>query len=191
MNINKEKVVIDNKEITTKARESLSNQWNLAIGTFFVFLLISGLGNEVSLLIGGAMQLGASIFALNIARGKKAEFSQLFDGFKNFANSLVANLLMIVFILLWMLLLIIPGIIAAIAYSQTFFIMADDKKISGSDAIKKSKQMMMGHKGKYFMLCLRFSGWFILSILTLGIGFLWLVPYVSVSMANFYDAVKK
>lgn len=191
MNINKEKVMIDNKEIMSKARESLSTQWNLAIGTFFIFLLISGMSSEVSLIIGGAMQLGASIVALNIARGKKAEFSQLFDGFKNFANSLVANLLMIVFILLWMLLLIIPGIIAAIAYSQTFFIMADDKKISGSDAIKKSKKMMMGNKGKYFMLCLRFSGWFILSILTLGIGFLWLVPYVSVSMANFYDAVKK
>lgn len=180
-----------NSELTSKARESLSNNWGLAVGTFFVFTMINSIGNEVSLIIGGAMQLGASIFALNIARGKKAEFSQLFDGFKNFANSLVANLLMILFILLWMLLLIIPGIIAAIAYSQTFFILADDKKISGSDAIKKSKQMMKGYKGKYFMLCLRFTGWFLLSILTLGIGFLWFVPYVSVSFANFYDDIKK
>lgn len=181
----------ENRELTSKARQSLSANWGLAVGAFFIFMMINSIGNEVSLIIGGAMQLGASIVALNFARGKKVELSQLFDGFKNFANSLVAYLLMTLFILLWSLLLIIPGIIAAIAYSQTFFILADDKKISGSDALKKSREMMKGYKGKYFMLCLRFTGWFLLSILTLGIGFLWFVPYVSVSFANFYDDIKK
>lgn len=180
-----------NKVLMDNARKSLSGKWDVAVVTFFVFMLIGALGNEVSLIIGGAMQLGITIFSLNLARGKKVEFAQLFDGFRNFVNSLVAYLWSMLFIILWALLLIIPGIIAAIAYSQTFFIMADDKKIGGREAVAKSKQMMLGQKGKYFTLCLRFTGWFVLSLLTLGIGFLWLMPYISVTLANFYDDIKK
>jgi uncharacterized membrane protein len=97
---------------------------------------------------------------------------------------------MILFILLWTLLLIIPGIIAAISYSMTFYILADDNSIGAMDAIDKSKKMMDGYKWKYFCLGLRFLGWALLCILTLGIGFLWLMPYMQVSMAKFYDDVK-
>jgi uncharacterized membrane protein len=98
--------------------------------------------------------------------------------------------LMLVFTLLWMLLLIIPGIIAAISYSLTFYIIADDDTIKPMEAIDKSKQMMDGYKWKYFFLALRFLGWALLCILTLGIGFLWLIPYVQVTFAKFYDDVK-
>lgn len=136
------------------------------------------------------MQMGLSRFSLNLARRQKAEIDQLFDGFKNFTNTLVAYLLMVLYVILWALLLIIPGIIAAIGYSQTFFILSDNPKISGQDALKKSKELMKGYKWKYFCLCLRFFGWFLLSILTLGIGFLFLVPYANVSFAHFYDDVK-
>jgi uncharacterized membrane protein len=97
---------------------------------------------------------------------------------------------MILFILLWTLLLIIPGIIAAISYSMTFYILADDNSIGAMDAIDKSKKMMDGYKWKCFCLGLRFLGWALLCILTLGIGFLWLMPYMQVSMAKFYDDVK-
>ena len=97
---------------------------------------------------------------------------------------------MAVFILLWMLLLIIPGIIAALAYSQTFYILAEDESIGAMDALKKSKEMMNGYKWKYFCLSLRFLGWVLLCILTLGIGFLWLAPYVEVSYAHFYEELK-
>lgn len=180
-----------NKILMSKARMSLSDKWGLAVGTNFVFFMISGIGNEVSIVIGGPLQLGLSIFSLNLARGKKADFSQLFDGFKDFGNALLAFILMTAFVLLWALLLIIPGIIAAIAYSQTFFILADNKGLAGNEALKQSKAMMDGHKWRYFCLCLRFTGWFILSILTLGIGFLWLGPYFNVSLANFYDDLKK
>lgn len=186
-------MVTENREFTLRARNTLAGKWPLAIGTFFVYGLIEGITSQVALnlIIGGAMQLGISIFALNLVRGKKAEFSQLFDGFSNFANALVAYLLSALFIFLWTLLLIIPGIIAAMAYSQTFYILVDNKELSGLDAIRKSKEMMQGHKMRYFMLCLRFVGWFILSILTLGIGLLWLIPYATVSFAHFYDDLKQ
>jgi uncharacterized membrane protein len=68
--------------------------------------------------------------------------------------------------------------------------LADDNSIKAMEAIDKSKKMMDGYKWKYFCLGLRFLGWALLCILTLGIGFLWLMPYMQVSMAKFYDDVK-
>ena len=58
------------------------------------------------------------------------------------------------------------------------------------DALRKSKEMMDGYKWKYFCLGLRFIGWALLCVLTLGIGILWLSPYVQVSYAKFYEDVK-
>jgi uncharacterized membrane protein len=96
----------------------------------------------------------------------------------------------LIFVLLWTLLLIIPGIIMAIAYSQTFYIIADDKNITPMDAIRKSVRLMNGYKGKYFLFCLRFLGWAILCLFTLGIGFLFLIPYMRVCFAKFYEDIK-
>ena len=96
---------------------------------------------------------------------------------------------MLLYVLLWTLLLIIPGIIAALGYSMTYYILADDPLLKPQDALKKSKTMMNGHKTKLFYLCLRFFLLALLCILTLGIGFFWLIPYVHVTMAKFYDDI--
>lgn len=180
-----------------QAREALAGKWNLAIGTSFVYFLISiiinsfkNIGSLISLLVSGPFLLGICIFFLTLSRGKEPQLEQIFQGFKRFGKSLVAYLLMTMFTILWMLLLIVPGIIAALSYSQTFFILVDDENISAGDAIKKSKKMMYGYKWKLFCLGLRFLGWAVLSILTLGIGFLWLFPYIQVSLAKFYDDIK-
>ncbi|MBV1888515.1 MAG: DUF975 family protein, partial [Urechidicola sp.] len=85
----------------------------------------------------------------------------------------------------------IPGIIAALSYSMTFFIIADDESIKPMDAIDESKRMMDGHKWKLFEMYIRFFGWSVLCLLTLGIGFLWFIPYMHVSLAKFYDDLKK
>ena len=135
--------------------------------------------------------MGATIFSLNISRNHDARFEQLFDGFKiNFGKAIGTYLLMVVFIFLWTLLLIIPGIIAAISYSMSFFILAEDENIAPMDAIDKSKRMMYGYKWKYFGLGLRLFGLALLCILTLGIGFLWLIPYANICNAKFYDDIK-
>ncbi|MFA5745097.1 MAG: DUF975 family protein [Candidatus Paceibacterota bacterium] len=190
-------ISIDNAVLMRQAREALAGKWRLAVGTFAVYLLIHialasarGLGSLASILVSGPFALGLAIFSLSISRNKEARMEQLFEGFKRFGKALLAYVLMVVFILLWALLLIIPGIIAALSYSLTFFILTDDKTISARDALKKSKKMMLGYKWKFFCLELRFIGWGLLSILTLGIGFLWLVPYMQVSVAKFYDALK-
>ncbi len=85
----------------------------------------------------------------------------------------------------------IPGIVAALSYSQAFYILAENPGIGALEAIRISKRMMYGYKGKLFLLYLSFIGWAILSALTLGIGYLWLIPYVSTTLANFYEEVKR
>jgi uncharacterized membrane protein len=179
------------------AKESLKGKWGLAIGTFVVYMLLATgpqiipiAGSIGSLIILGPLTLGLAVFSLSISRNQDAKLEQIFQGFKNFGNALGAYLLICLFTFLWMLLLIIPGIIAAISYSMTFYILAEDNSIEPIEAIKKSKKMMAGYKWKYFCLCLRFIGWALLCILTLGIGFLWLMPYIQVSIAKFYDDVK-
>lgn len=180
-----------NQQLMQDARGRLTGNWETPIVSYLIAGLISGIGGPVGLIIGGPMQFGVSVFSLRFAKGKKAEVDQIFDGFRmRVTESIVAYLLMLLYIFLWSLLLIIPGIIAAIAYSQTFFILADDDKVSGTKALARSQKMMSGNKAKFFGLCLRFTGWFILCLFTFGIGFLWLVPYMQVSFANFYDDIK-
>lgn len=135
--------------------------------------------------------LGWSIIYLRLVReSQKPRIETLFEGFNNFKSAFVLNLLIGVFVFLWSLLFIIPGIIAGISYSQAFFILVDEPEIGAYEAIKKSKQMMMGKKGKYFMLSLSFLGWALLCVVTLGIGFLWLAPYMQTTFAQFYQDIK-
>ena len=179
------------------ARQSLAGNWGLAMGGFVIYGLativlqvIPILGPIVCLFITGPLMGGLAIFFLAISRKQEAKIDQLFQGFNNFGKFLGAYWLMILFIFLWSLLLFIPGIIAAYGYSLIFFILADEPSIGISEALKKSKAMMMGNKWKYFCLSLRFFGWLILSVFSFGIGFLWLFPYIQVSFAKFYDDLK-
>lgn len=187
----------ENAILMKMARESLKGKWGLAIGASLVyFLLVAGVqmiprvGWIGSLLITGPMILGLTVFFLALSRNQDAKLEQLFEGFNNFGNSLAAYLLISIFVFLWMLLLIVPGIIAALSYAMVFYIMADDKSIGATEAISRSKKMMDGYKWKLFCLKLRFLGWVLLSILTFGIGFIWLAPYVNTSIAKFYDDIK-
>jgi uncharacterized membrane protein len=181
-----------NKELMKQAREVLQGNWGLAIGAFLIYGVVAGAASYagISIIVGGPLLLGLIIFSLSLSRKKEAKIEQLFEGFKQFGQSLAAYLLVAIFTFLWMLLLIIPGIIAALAYSQTMYIIADDPKIGASDAIKKSKELMRGKKWKYFCLEFRFFWWTLLAILTFGIGFLWLIPYMQISFVKFYEDVK-
>lgn len=187
----------DNISLMKSARESLNGKWGLAIGTFLIYMIFTSLPGTarssisvISLIIAGPFALGAAIFSLSISRGKEARIEQIFKGFERFTTALGAYLLMLLYVLLWTLLLVIPGIIAALGYSMTFYILADDESIKAEDALNKSKLMMEGHKLKLFYLCLRFFLLALLCILTLGIGFLWLIPYINITTAKFYDDIK-
>ena len=163
-----------NRDIMTSARAQLRGKWDIAVGVSLIYLVITVALNAIpvlgwiaGILIAGPLFLGMTIFFLALARDEDVKTGQLFEGFSSFTDALLTYLLICLFILLWLLLLIIPGIMAAYSYSVTFYIMADNKDINGLDAIKKSKSMMYGNRWKLFCLGYRFIGWMLLCILTL------------------------
>lgn len=187
----------ENKVLMQQARETLNGKWGVAVGGVAIYSviviaidLVPVIGPLANLFIAGPLAGGMVIFSLALSRNQEAKFEQLLEGFNDFFKYVVAYWCIVLLILLWSLLLIVPGIIAAISYALTFFILADDSSISVGEALKKSKAMMMGNKWKYFCLGWRFFGWMLLCIPTLGLGFLWLAPYMQVSLAKFYDDLK-
>lgn len=110
--------------------------------------------------------------------------------FTDYVRNAVSILLVYVYTALWTLLFIVPGIIKGLAYSLTPFIVKDNPQLSPNQAINLSMKMMKGHKFDLFYLYLSFIGWIFLAILTLGIGLLWVIPYMQTSMAAFYLDVK-
>lgn len=191
------KLIKKNSELRKISRQQLKGKWGIAILLCFIFSLITGLlggipifGSIISIIIAGPLTFGLISCFLKLVRNDEFRFENLFDGFKNFASSFLLMLLIGIFIFLWSLLLIIPGIIAAYRYSMAFYILNDNPKMGAMDALRESKKMMVGYKGKLFFLSLSFIGWTILSVLTLGIGFLWLIPYMNTTTANFYQNLK-
>jgi uncharacterized membrane protein len=187
-----------NKIIVNEALEALKGKWKLVIKVTAIFFIISLitrfiplLGPIVSLIIAGPIALGMASFYLSISRKQNATLEQVFEGFNTWVRGLKAYLLVLVYTILWTLLFIIPGFIAIFAYSQTYYILTEDKNIGVNEAIKKSRAIMKGNKWKLFLLMLRFIGWGILCIFTLGIGLLWLIPYMNTASARFYDSIKE
>ena len=150
----------------------------------------NGLGSLVSFVLSGPITLGVTCYFLKLIRNEKPFIENMFSGFKFFIQSFVLNFLISIFTILWTLLFIVPGIIAILRYSMSYYIMMDNTDISAFEALERSKLMMVGFKFKLFSLWCSYIGWFILGILTLGIGFLWIVPYYQTAKANFYQDLK-
>ena len=94
------------------------------------------------------------------------------------------------FVLLWSLLLLIPGIVKSYAYEMIYYIKADHPEYDWRACLKESQKMMKGHKGELFMLDLSFLGWYLVGALCLGIGDLWVIPYHEAAKAQFYLNLK-
>lgn len=186
-----------NSEFCNEATDSLSRQWGMAVIATLVYSLLSGLTNQIPIVGWGIsilllpIEYGMAILFLNNFRGESINVGTLFDGFKDYGRILGTLLLTLVYTLLWSLLLIVPGIIKTFSYSMTCYILKDQPELSFNAAIERSMAMMHGHKMQLFMLYLGFIGWFILSLLTLGIGFLWLIPYVNAAQTAFYLDLKR
>ena len=143
----------------------------------------------VMLCVGSAIELGYSRFNINIIDSKEAKIEQLFSYFKHWSVAIIAKLLQALYVFLWTLLFIIPGIIAGYSYSMTPYILAENPEMSAKDAIARSKELMQGHKWELFCLNFSFIGWDILCVLTLGILIIWINPYKHAALAAFYRSL--
>jgi len=141
-------------------------------------------------ILGSIVGVGYSKFNLDLLdRWAEPEIGTLFGYFKHWKTAVAANLLQTLYVILWSLLLVIPGIIARYSYAMTNYILAENPELTASEAIAQSKQMMSGNRWRLFCLQFSFIGWDLLCGLTFGIGNLWLVPYKQTATAAFYREV--
>ena len=155
------------------------------------FILIAALIFVVAyFILGSVIAVGYARFNLNLVDNQREpEIARLFGYFPQWKTAAAAKLLRALYVFLGTLLLVIPGIIASYSYAMTDYILAEHPERTASEAIELSKRMMTGNRWRLFCLEISFSGWAILSALTLGIGELWLVPYKQAAKAAFYREV--
>lgn len=187
-------------ELRAEAREALKGMWGSSAVMVFVYeVLVSAASVAIGNVTHGsgsvlaAMALAPMAYALNIAflrllRKNPQELGYLFQEFNS--RVYLTSLLTTAYTLLWFMLLIIPGIIKGYSYSMTYYVLEDNPDLSGDKAIEESMRLMDGHKWELFCLHLSFIGWALLCILTLGIGILWLIPYMNTAQAAFYENLK-
>lgn len=197
-----------NSEYKNMALQSLEGNWaKAAVASLITFIVMEAIGSgpsffmqptPPSMIWQGLVPIlllpiswGLMVFFLRIIRQEDTAYSRLFDGFHQYGRILWAELLKGIYVFLWTLLLVIPGIIKTYSYAMTDFILKDNPDMNGEQAICESMRIMQGHKMQLFLLDLSMIGWVILSCLTAGIGFLFLVPYVYSAHAHFYEELKE
>ena len=193
--------MLPNKELRRMARAQLgssifSNYWLMMLVACLigsVIVSITSFFPVLTLIVIGPVSFGLARLSANRAKGKEQiEFGDLFSGFsENFANSCILGLLSTIFIFLWSLLFLIPGIVKSYSYSMAYYIQQDDPSKDWRTALNESRAMMRGYKGKLFLLDLSFIGWYILGALCFGIGILFVAPYVTMARTNFYFSLKQ
>lgn len=174
--------------INSEQMETLKNiEWMRPFLTGFISYAV--IASLITFVIGGVVELGCCSFFLNQHDRKPHGIRDLFAHFgSNFGGGFCLRLLRNIYIALWSLLLIIPGIVKSYSYAMAPYIMAEHPEYGANQCISMSKEMMKGHKFDLFCLELSFLGWTILSALSLGIGFLFLTPYQEAARAAFYRA---
>ena len=186
-------------EIKEIAKQRFYGKYWLCVGVnvLVVFIVGSAAGASAgigSLLLTGPLTIGLNAFCLSIFRGSDegASLDAVFDkGFSNFGRKLGGYLWMQLFTFLWSLLFVVPGIVKALSYAMTPYILTDCPNVPAQDALKLSMRMMKGHKWELFVFYLSFLGWGVLNALTLGLlGVFFLAPYQSNALAGYYDELK-
>ncbi len=183
-----------NKKVKAKAKAALKGNWFGAILVFLLFVLLTALldASGIGVIFSGVIAFGYAAFCLELIKTKKAKPGAFFSGmFKRFFKRWGAGLLMGLYTCLWSLLFLIPGIVKYYAYAMTPYIMMEKPDMGINDAITKSRQIMKGRKWHLFWLDVSFTGWMLLSILTLGLALVYVWPYYNAARAAFYKEIKK
>ena len=132
---------------------------------------------------------GFILFLLNTIRGTGACLGNLLDGFGFFFKIILLSIVESVFIALWSLLLVFPGIIASYRYRMAIYLLVDDPGRGVMECLRISKEMMKGHKWELFVLDLSFIGWNLLAMLPV-IGWavqIWTMPYINLTYALYFE----
>lgn len=170
------------------AKQNFSKVWLMSSVATLLYSLLNS-ATQSFLIFTGPFAYGYADYIRQTIQRENTDLNPLISGFNRFVETMVAGLLYLLIICIGFYLLIVPGIIAALGLSMTFFIMVDDPNISGVDALRKSWQMMKGYKADYFLFCCRFIGWFLICVLTFGLASFVVTPYFNRAKWHYYRAL--
>ncbi len=184
-------------EYRTMARENLdgsifSTNWLYALLVCLITGILVSLCSSAfavgAFLVAGWLSVGAATIFLKRARKQTdtIDVADLFMAKRDHGNALLLGLLQGIFIFLWSLLFVIPGIVKAYAYSMSYYLMADHPDWDWQKCMDESRRLMNGNKMRLFCLHLSFLGWMIVGSLCFGVGTLWVAAYMSAAQTNFY-----
>lgn len=194
---------MNRKDLKEKAKASLGGKifednWLKALLVCFIASIIVSAAASIGmgiggLIIAGPISYGMAYVLIELVRNKKpVEISDLFKGFdEDFKNNFLIGLMTSIYVFLWSLLFVIPGIVKTYAYSFAFYIKKDHPEYDWSKCIEESKRLTEGHKMDLFILDLSFIGWYFVGSLCFGIGTLFVVPYHNATKIQFYEELKK
>ena len=185
-------------------KAAAKNQINGKIGILFAISVIIAaisyvanlisskipVGLAVSIIITPAFALSVVRIYLNVVAGNTPVIKDAFSGFDDFWSAFKVNFFVGLFTFLWSLLFVIPGIIRSISYSMSLYVLAENKGKPALECIKESMEMTYGHKMELFVLSLSFIGWVLLCVLTFGIAYIWVGPYMQATFTNAYNCLK-
>ena len=202
---------MNNSEIRNVTKEILKGKYKYVMLPFILVTLLLGLAQSqdlysnlyesygvsyvftigsIALFIVGPISIGLATYSLSIVNEEDYSYNQIATGFKYFFKALFLYLLFNISVLIGTILLIIPGVVIFLMFSQIFYITAENPQIGVIDAFKKSASLMKNKKLQYLGLGLRYILFFILGVFTLGIWWLWLTPQMYVSFAIFYKELQ-
>ena len=199
---------MDRLKIKMNARAMIKDNLWIILKPLLIISLIMGLAGGIIGIIFGTesditellldlinlatmpLSFGYTVYILKFIRKESLDSNEIFKYYSQFIPIVLLNLLTGLFTTLGLIIFIIPGIIISLMCQQAQYIMIDDN-LEPMDCIKKSKEMMLGYKTDYFLFMLSFTGWILFSILTLGIGLIYVIPYITVCQALYYEELKK
>lgn len=189
-------------ELKRLAKQQLKGRWagliipcivvsiiSFAISIISVFIPV--IGPIITIIVSAPLSFGIIMYTIRFANYEDLELTEVFNGFTRWIDSIVLTLVIGIFTFLWSLLLFIPGIIKGLSYSMSLYILAENPDMKPMEALEWSKQITNGHKGRIFYVYLSFIGWSILASLTCGIGYIWLFPYMNLTVTNLYFDLKE
>ncbi len=191
---------MDRAELKRRAKQQLGGKifgsvWLYAVLVYLIYDLILVLGGRIPV-VGFVLQLLATgplsyavakMLLKQTSDGEAMRIEDMFDGFKDdFSGTFLLHLLQSIFVFLWSLLLVVPGIIKALSWSMSYYVKAEHPDYTWKQCMDASAQLTEGHKAEIFVLNLSFIGWYIVGALCLGVGTLWVMSYYNATMAQCY-----
>lgn len=160
----------------------------LLVGVLFGIVAISTvISLVVKIFLANPIEVGSARFFKKNLEQPGVGIGTIGEGFGGYGRTFVTLLLRDLFILLWTLLLVIPGIMKAYSYRLVPYIVKDEPNLPAGEVLKRSAQLMQGNRWKSFVLDLSFIGWYFFGAITFGLGLIfWTAPYVQSTNAALY-----